>query len=70
MKTVGSYFHLHESYIDKAALDLEGIESFVQNENTFTIQADGYKPNILLQVSDHNFEKSLKILEELRKEEE
>ncbi len=70
MKTVGVYFHLHESYLDKAALDLEGIESFVANENTFTIHADGYKPNLKLQVSDSDFEEALKILQELRDEEE
>ena len=70
MKTVGVYFHLHESYLDKAALDLEGIESIVANENTFTIHVDGYKPNLKLQVSDSDFEEALKILQELREEEE
>ena len=69
MKTVGVYFHLHESYLDKAALDLEGIESYIQNENTFTVHAEGYRPNIKLQVSETDFEYALKILEELREEE-
>ena len=69
MKTVGVYFHLHESYLDKAALDLEGIESYIQNENTFTVHADGYRPNIKLQVSETDFESALKILEKLREEE-
>lgn len=69
MNTVGVYFHLHESYLDKAALDLEGIESYIQNENTFTVHADGYRPNIKLQVSETDFESALKILEKLREEE-
>lgn len=69
MKTVGVYFHLHESYLDKAALDLEGIESYIQNENTFTVHADGYRPNIKLQVSETDFESALKILEKVREEE-
>ena len=69
MKTVGVYFHLHESYLDKAALDLEGIESYIQNENTFTVHADGYKPNIKLQVSETDFETALLILQKLREEE-
>ena len=70
MKTVGEYYHLHESYLDKAALDLEGIESFIQNENSFTIMPDGFQPSVRLQVSDENFEKALQILQELREEEE
>lgn len=69
MNTVGVYFHLHESYLDKAALDLEGIESYIQNENTFTVHADGYRPNIKLQVSETDFESALKILEKVREEE-
>ena len=69
MKTVGVYFHLHESYLDKAALDLEGIESYIQNENTFTVHADGYRPNIKLQVSETDFETALLILQKLREEE-
>jgi uncharacterized lipoprotein NlpE involved in copper resistance len=69
MKTVGIYFHLHESYLDKAALDLEGIESYIQNENTFTVHADGFRPNIKLQVSESDFEQALKILEDLKEEE-
>ncbi|MEN8787597.1 MAG: hypothetical protein ABF264_04750 [Flavobacteriales bacterium] len=70
MKTVGVYFHLHESYLDKAALDLDGIESYIQNENTFTVHADGYRPNIKLQVSETDFETALLILQKLREEEE
>ena len=70
MKTVGEYYHLHESYLDKAALELEGIESFIQNENSFTIMPDGFQPSVRLQVSDSDFEKALQILEELREEEE
>jgi hypothetical protein len=70
MKTVGKYYHLHESYLDKAALDLEGIESFIQNENSFTVMPDGFQPSVRLQVSDENFEKALQILEQLREEEE
>jgi hypothetical protein len=70
MKTVGEYYHLHESYLDKAALDLEGIESFIQNENSFTVMPDGFQPSVRLQVSDENFEKALQILEQLREEEE
>lgn len=70
MKTVGVYFHLHESYIDKAALELEGIQSFIQNENTFTVYADGFRPNIKLQVSETDFERALKILQDLSQEEE
>jgi hypothetical protein len=69
MKTVGVYFHLHESYLDKAALDLDGIESYIQNENTFTVHADGYRPNIKLQVSETDFETALLILQKLREEE-
>ena len=68
-KTVGVYFHLHESYLDKAALDLDGIESYIQNENTFTVHADGYRPNIKLQVSETDFETALLILQKLREEE-
>ncbi len=70
MKTVGEYYHLHESYLDKAALDLEGIESFILNENSFTVMPDGFQPSVRLQVSDENFEKAIQILEELRAEEE
>ena len=70
MKTIGEYYHLHESYLDKAALDLEGIESFIQNENSFTVMPDGFQPSVRLQVSDENFEKALHILQQLREEEE
>jgi len=70
MKIVGEYYHLHESYLDKAALDLEGIESFIQNENSFTIMPDGFQPSVRLQVSDENFEKAIQILQQLREEEE
>ncbi|MEZ7930926.1 MAG: hypothetical protein ACI8RY_000564 [Urechidicola sp.] len=70
MKTVGEYYHLHESYLDKAALDLEGVESFIQNENSFTIMPDGFQPSVRLQVSDEDFEKALQILQQLREEEE
>ena len=48
MKTVGEYYHLHESYLDKAALELDGIESFIQNENSFTIMPDGFQPSVRL----------------------
>jgi len=70
MKTVGEYYHLHESYLDKAALDLEGVESFIQNENSFTIMPDGFQPSVRLQVSDEDFERALQILQQLREEEE
>ena len=70
MKTVGEYYRLHESYLDKAALDLEGVESFIQNENSFTIMPDGFQPSVRLQVSDEDFEKALQILQQLREEEE
>ena len=70
MKTVGEYYHLHESYLDKAALDLEGVESFIQNENSFTIMPDGFQPSVRLQVSDEDFEKALQILKQLKEEEE
>lgn len=70
MKTVGEYYHLHESYLDKAALELDGIESFIQNENSFTVMPDGFQPSVRLQVSDDNYEIALKILQELREEEE
>ncbi|MEN8793929.1 MAG: hypothetical protein ABF294_05745 [Flavobacteriales bacterium] len=70
MKTVGEYYHLHESYLDKAALELDGIESFIQNENSFTIMPDGFQPSVRLQVSDNDFDIAIKILEQLREEEE
>lgn len=70
MKTVGEYYHLHESYLDKAALDLEGIESFIQNENSFTIMPDGFQPSVRLQVSDENYENAILIIKQLREEEE
>tara|TARA_B110000240_G_scaffold91889_3_gene104395 strand:- start:3 stop:215 length:213 start_codon:yes stop_codon:yes gene_type:complete len=70
MKSVGEYYYLHESYLDKAALDLEGVESFIQNENSFTIMPDGFQPSVRLQVSDEDFEKALQILQQLREEEE
>lgn len=69
MKTVGSYFHLHECYIDKAILDVEGIESKVQNETLFTVTADGYKPNVLLKVREEDFEKAYEVLMSAREEE-
>ena len=69
MKTVGSYFHLHECYIDKAILDEAGIESKVQNETLFTVTADGYKPNVLLKVSEQDFEKAYELLIRSREEE-
>lgn len=70
MKTVGEYYQLHESYLDKAALELDGIESFIQNENSFSVTSDGYRPTVILQVSDQDFEEALVILQKLREEEE
>lgn len=69
MKTVGEYYLLHESYLDKAALELDGIESFIQNENSFSVTPDGYRPTVILQVSDQDFEEALVILQKLREEE-
>ncbi|MEN8957967.1 MAG: hypothetical protein ABF242_07030 [Flavobacteriales bacterium] len=70
MKTVGEYCHLHESYLEKAALELEGMESFIINENSFTTMPDGFQISVRLQVSAENFEKAQQILKELREEEE
>ena len=69
MKKVGEYYHLHESYLDKAALELEGVEAFIQNENSFSVMPDGFQPSVILQVSDADFERALQILQALREKE-
>jgi len=69
MVTIKQYYHLHEVYIDKATLELEGINSFIINENSFTIKPDGFQPNVLLQVANEDAERAVEILNSLLEEE-
>lgn len=63
MKKIKEYYHLHEAYLDKAALEDNEIEVFVVNENSHVIKPDGFTPTVFLQVHENDIEKSIAILE-------
>ncbi len=62
MVRIKEYYNLHEAYIDKAILNEENIECFIQNENTNTIKPDGYTPSVFLSVYKEDVEKAVEIL--------